>query len=219
MFVSFRRHYLDQLLASTPFAGDVLDVGGKKENKKGAFRPPLERCRSWRYVNIDAATGPDFLASADALPLPDASVDCVLLAETLEHLAQPEKALAEACRVLRPNGSIVLTMPFLYAVHADPHDFQRWTPEKFRRSLAGLGFGAIEVRAMGGLIGVWADTLEAYCQAHYVAGRKPPLCARIARKLLRGPLRGYLLHRDGAAAPALAITGGYYVTATKGART
>lgn len=196
MFTSFRRHYLDRMLSAFDFSGDVLDVGGKKENKKGAFRPPLERCTSWRYVNIDAGTKPDFLGSADALPVGAAEADCVLLAETLEHLEFPEKALAEAARVLRPGGRVVLTVPFLFPVHADPYDFQRWTPEKFRRELARLGFAQIDVRPMGGLYAVIADCFEGYCQAHYVAGRPLGLGFRLVRKLFRALLVPYFLRRD-----------------------
>jgi SAM-dependent methyltransferase len=213
MFVSFRRHNLDSMLSATDFHGDILDVGGKKENGKGLFQPP--RCRSWRYVNIDPATKPDYLASADALPLPDSSTDCVLLAETLEHLEHPEKALAEALRVLRPEGGIVLTMPFLYPVHGDPRDFQRWAPEKFRRELEALGFSEIRVRPMGGLIAVAGDSLEAFCQAHYGEKRKPPLLFRALRWLMRGPLQAHLLRWDAKLPFQDAITSGYFVTARK----
>lgn len=215
MFTSFRRHYLDQMLSGTEFAGDVLDVGGKKENKKGAFRPPLASCRSWRYVNIDGNTSPDFLASADALPLGNESTDCVLLAETLEHLEFPERALAEASRVLRRGGKLVMSVPFLYPVHGDPFDFQRWTPEKFRRELWRLDFEAVEVRPMGGLISVMADCLEAFCQLHYSSGRKPPFAARLARKLLRTIFLRPLLHADSGLPFRDNVSGGYFVTARK----
>jgi SAM-dependent methyltransferase len=215
MFTSFRRHYLDQMLSTADFSGDVLDVGGKKENKKGLFRPPLDRCRSWRYVNIEPSTSPDFLASADQLPLGAAEIDCVLLAETLEHLEFPEKALAEAARVLRPGGRLLLTVPFLYPVHADPYDFQRWTPEKFRRTLAPLGFTEISVQPMGGLFAVIVDSFEAFCQAHYMSDRKLGFGFRFARKLLRSLLIPGLLRRDARLPFRDIVTGGYFVTATR----
>lgn len=212
---SFRRHYLDEFLAATPFQGDVLDVGGKKEGKKGAFRPPLTNCKSWRYVNVDAASQPDFLASADVLPLTDASVDCVLLSEVLEHLRHPEKSLVEAFRVLRPGGRIVLSVPFLFPVHGDPHDFQRWTPEKFRAELGAAGFGGIEVRPMGGLFGVLVDVFEGFCQEHYSSGRSLPFVFRAFRKILRSFFLPSLLRRDRSLPFQQSVTGGYFVTAEK----
>lgn len=215
MFSSFRRHYVDLMLAEFEFRGDVLDVGGRKELYKGKFRPPLEKCKSWRFLNIDPATKPDLLASADAVPLPDASVDLVLLAETLEHLEFPEKALAEARRVLRNKGSILLTVPFLFPVHGDPQDFQRWTPEKFRRLLSGLGFERVEVKPMGGLFSVLVDTFEGFCQAHYVNRTQLALPFRIARKILRGLFVPLLLKWDAKLPYRELVTGGYLVSAVK----
>jgi SAM-dependent methyltransferase len=215
VFTSFRRHYVDQALASAEFRGDVLDVGGKKEGKKGRFRPPLEKCSSWRYVNIDAATKPDLQASADQLPLADGEVDCVLLAETLEHLEFPEKALSEAGRVLRRKGQIFLTVPFLFPVHADPYDFQRWTPEKFRRVLGGLGFEQVEVKPMGGLFAVLVDCFEGFCQNHYSSGRPLPLVFRMARKLIRSTMIPSLIKWDASLPFQDSVTGGFFVSARK----
>lgn len=215
MFTSFRRHYLDEFLSKTKFFGRVLDIGGKKDGKKGRFRPPLETCESWQYVNIDPATSPDFLASADSLPTEDSKFDCVLLAETLEHLEFPEKALAEAWRVLKPGSYLYLTVPFLFPVHADPHDFQRWTPEKFRRVLGNLGFKEITVEPMGGLISVLMDNFEAFCQAHYLGQRPLPLIFRLSRKILRSWFIQPMLAWDARLPFQETVTGGYFVKAVK----
>jgi SAM-dependent methyltransferase len=48
-------------------------------------------------------------ALAEALPLPDASVDVVVMSEVIEHLVRPELAVWEVARVLKPNGTFVLT--------------------------------------------------------------------------------------------------------------
>lgn len=46
-----------------------------------------------------------------ALPLVDSSVDAVLFLDVLEHLECPERALAEARRILRPDGVTVISVP------------------------------------------------------------------------------------------------------------
>lgn len=77
---------------------------------------------------------PDVYADALALPVADGAADVVLLMEVLEHLADDRAALAEAARVLRPGGRLVLTVPFLYPLHDAPHDYRRYT----RHALPGL---------------------------------------------------------------------------------
>jgi demethylmenaquinone methyltransferase/2-methoxy-6-polyprenyl-1,4-benzoquinol methylase len=47
-------------------------------------------------------------AVAEALPLPDASIDFLAMGYALRHIADMQAALREALRVLRPGGTIVL---------------------------------------------------------------------------------------------------------------
>lgn len=59
--------------------------------------------------------GIDFrVGDAEALPFGDAEFDVVAMNFGILHLAQPERAAAEACRVLRPGGR------FGYTVWAQP---------------------------------------------------------------------------------------------------
>jgi ArsR family transcriptional regulator len=44
----------------------------------------------------------------EKLPLKDASVDVALLSQALHHAAEPAHALAEAVRVVRPGGRVLL---------------------------------------------------------------------------------------------------------------
>ena len=53
------------------------------------------------------------IGSAEDLPYPNEYFDKVVFSSSLEHIGDDIKALKEACRVLKLNGSIVLTVPSL----------------------------------------------------------------------------------------------------------
>ncbi len=158
-FITFRRHHIDHFLINTKFYGKVLDVGGKKENKRGKFKPPIKSVESWEYLNIDKSTNPDYLCSADDIPTKNNTFDIILLTEVLEHLQNPIKVLKECKRVLKKDGKLIITMPFLYPKHADPEDYQRWTDYKLEKELKNLGFNYIAISPMGGMFAVIYDIL------------------------------------------------------------
>lgn len=167
---TFRRTLLDEALAARLhlFTGRVLDVGGKKVRKRGEFRPDAAPATSWEYLNLDAASEPDILAPAEAIPVPDGHFQSIMLSEVLEHLPEPKRVLAELRRVLSPGGRVVATMPFLFPVHGDPDDYQRWTPSRLRLEFAEAGLEVEEIAPMGSVAAVIFDlcwiTWSAYVQ-------------------------------------------------------
>lgn len=50
-------------------------------------------------------------ADATRLPFPDDSFDAVIVAEILEHVPDDAAAMAEIARVLRPGGTVAVTVP------------------------------------------------------------------------------------------------------------
>jgi SAM-dependent methyltransferase len=134
--------------------GNVLDVGC-------ADRWIERHCAEGaRYIGLDyPATGaqlysaiPDLFADAACLPLADACMDALVCLEVLEHVRDPQGALREFSRVLKPGGALLLSMPFMYPVHDAPHDYQRLTEHGLRRDLADAGFEAIRLSRAGNAI-------------------------------------------------------------------
>ncbi|EHQ07536.1 class I SAM-dependent methyltransferase [Leptonema illini] len=164
-YYSVRRYYVDlfwlRTIQRVGHGCRVLDLGGKKDNKRGYFH--IEKVRpdlAVQYVNIDEKTNPDFLCSVYDLKIGSESYDAVMLSEVLEHLDQPEKALSEAFRVLKPGGNLLICTPFLFHKHADPDDFGRYTDSWYRVKLSRLGFTSVHVENQGRL---WS-VLAMYCK-------------------------------------------------------
>ena len=67
---------------------------------------PSAGMRAALEVAVPGATA--LAGSAEAIPLPDASVDAVVVAQAW-HWVDPVRASAEAARVLRPGGRLALT--------------------------------------------------------------------------------------------------------------
>lgn len=85
----------------------------------------------------------------DIWPVVDSSVDFVLCTETLEHIPKPATFLAEASRVLRPGGKLILTVPFSARWHFIPYDYWRYTPSGLKILFEDAGFEKVEVYARG----------------------------------------------------------------------
>jgi SAM-dependent methyltransferase len=130
--------YLREFLAGFPDTAAVLDLGSGERR----LRPGI--------VNLDIVASPsvDVIADGHQLPFPDGVFEAVILQSVIEHVLEPERFLAESCRVLKPGGQIWVEAPFLYPIH-DTSDYYRWT-------LSGLRYVVskhFEVSRSGALMG------------------------------------------------------------------
>lgn len=152
-YVTYRRLWLDSCLTafSDEIHGQVIDLGGKRGNKRGSFLPPEPQANAWWYLNLDPDASPNIFSDVTQTPLTKQSVDYIICTEVLEHLPDPQACVDEIHRLLRNNGVAFVSVPFFYPVHADPYDFQRFTEDGLRRLFR--DFKSVDIYRMGGYPG------------------------------------------------------------------
>lgn len=91
-----------------------------------------------------------------------ASFDAVLSTQVLEHVGDPALYLAEALRVLRPGGHLLITTHGMMVLHRDPVDYWRWTSDGLRHTLEQVGFN---IRHFEGIMGLGATGVQFFQDA------------------------------------------------------
>jgi SAM-dependent methyltransferase len=115
--------------------------------------------------DIDSRDPDVIVGPLESMPFEDETFDSVLCNAVLEHVSNAEDSIRELGRVVRPDGHIVISVPFLQPFHASPTDFRRYTAD----GLADLGARAgldvvcvLPVHSMAQTIGwiVWEYAQE-----------------------------------------------------------
>jgi ubiquinone/menaquinone biosynthesis C-methylase UbiE len=171
---SLRRSFVDEFYArhirTLPAGSRVLDLGGYKFRKRGAFDIASYPVRV-TYANLSRSQQPDVQTDAASLPCKSECFDAVVCSELLEHVDDPKAVLQEMYRVLKPTGVCLISVPFLFHIHADPCDYGRYTDHYWRMQLQKLGFDNINIEAQGLFWSVAIEMLRAWFYERVKQGR------------------------------------------------
>lgn len=129
--------------------GSVLDVGCGQKPYRYLFQTD-------HYIGMDRniEVNPDIVATSQCFPFKKRIFDNIVCFETLEHIKSPEKCLRNLQRVLKKEGKLLLTVPFEWPLHYEPHDYWRFTPYSLKILLTKAGFKIQKIDRIGGLFAV-----------------------------------------------------------------
>jgi SAM-dependent methyltransferase len=164
-----RQAWLKKILESLPAGLSILDVGaGEQKNRK--------YCSHLKYVSQDFCkysggssqntnglhnaawdtSETDVVSDILDIPCSNASFDIILCSEVLEHVPEPTRALDEFSRLLKPQGILVLTIPFASFLHMAPYHFATgFTRYWYEHHLTARGFSIERLQPNGD----WSEVL------------------------------------------------------------
>ena len=133
--------------------GDVLILGAGSED----YKKYIPKAQTLIQTDIAEGNNIDIIVDAHKIQFEAERFDTVVAIEVFEHLKSPVIAAAEIFRVLRNNGVILLSIPFMFRIHGDPYDFQRFTKSGLHELLK--NFNSLRITSFGGRQHVFSDLL------------------------------------------------------------
>mgnify|MGYP000019287153 CR=1 FL=1 len=159
--------------------GKVLDVGCGNKPYQSLFNVPAEN-----YIGCDLVQSSDqrvdVICPATAIDLPNSAFDTVFSTQVMEHVDNTELMMQECHRVLKNEGILILSVPFCWELHEEPHDYFRFTKYGLQELCKRSNFEVIEILPNGGK---WAALFQMNVNILYSTFRSKKLVTRCLKFL------------------------------------
>jgi SAM-dependent methyltransferase len=147
---SFQRHRAEyRLCASLLGPGRVLDLGCGTGHSYEELAPRETVGVDMETSALEGQARETHGADMRSLPFPPASFASVVSIQSIEHVPDPDRVLAEAVRVLVPDGRAIFVTPNRLTFGRpdeiiDPYHYVEYDAPQLHRLCAGF-FGSVEV--------------------------------------------------------------------------
>ncbi len=154
--------YLNFSTLITRLRGRMLDIGC-------GTKPYESLCQVEEYIGLEIdgvknrkKEHADFYYDGNVMPFENSSFDSVLINQVLEHVFNPNVFLKEVNRVVKKDGLLLVTVPFVWDEHEQPFDYARYSSFGLKHILSQHGFEILEHRKSNNGIEVIFQLLSAY---------------------------------------------------------
>ncbi len=119
--------FLHQQFEQISANAQVLNVGAGGDIAKTLMQYAAQQRFKVISLDIDKKRQADIIGDICVHDFKEQRFDVVIMAEVLEHLHSPHLALENVHRILKENGRLIITVPFIFPIHDQPHDYYRYT--------------------------------------------------------------------------------------------
>lgn len=167
-----REKWLEGVIKSIPANSRILDAGaGELQYKKYCDHLDYVSQDFGDYDGVGNSSGLqmsnwdnskiDIRSDITSIPQPDKSFDAIMCIEVFEHLPDPISAIREFSRLLRKNGTLIITAPFCSLTHFAPfHFYTGFNKYFYEKHLAESGFEIVEISPNGDYFDYMAQELR-----------------------------------------------------------
>ena len=130
--------------------GLCLELGASEKPDKNFSSFIKGKCKfNYSNLNIKNKSGSFKMDLTKKFKLKQNKYKYILIFNVLEHLNKHSFCLYEIKRVLKKNGSIFGSTPFIYQIHGAPKDYYRFSKDFYLSELKKIGYKKIVVKSLG----------------------------------------------------------------------
>ena len=139
--------------------GLIVDLGGSKKFKE-TNKHLFNDSNKYFSVNKDKNSKCDHISNFPDINLPKNYADNVLCLETIEYISDPIKFLKNIHELLKKNGYLIISSPFMFPIHHDyESDYYRLSISFYKKHLDEL-FHFEKIVTTGGLFEILFDSIR-----------------------------------------------------------
>jgi SAM-dependent methyltransferase len=148
-------------LISKYATGKLLDLGCGDVALYEMYRPLVSDsiCVDWGGTFHDVSFLDYEFNLNEPFPIEDDYFDTILLTDVLEHISNPDNVWKEMTRVLKPEGKIIIGVPFIHLIHEAPYDYFRYTEFMLKMYCDENSLKISELYPYGGALEIIIDIL------------------------------------------------------------
>lgn len=94
--------------------------------------------------------------------------DVMIVTQVFEHVRYPETAMLNIARMMKRDGFLIFTVPWIYPYHKVPNDFWRYSPALVKKILEENGFNMCK------LVGDGKNTAQHMLSSTFPKSKKDP---------------------------------------------
>lgn len=132
----------------------VIDVGcGTKPYKKYIAH------KYYFGIEIPGGSHPedkkdcDVFYNGNEFPFKENSIDLIVITQVLEHVEKPWDIIFKLSKLLKKDGYILISVPFVSNLHEIPYDYFRFTPYSLIKMMNNNALKAVTIKKSCGLFG------------------------------------------------------------------
>lgn len=109
-------------------SGDCLEIGNFNLNKKSFFNDFSYKQANFFFCDLKKIEQKNYFSiNLEKKNFIKKKFDNIIIFNVLEHVFDIDNAFSELNKLLKPNGKLFISTPFLYRYHKAPKDYFRFT--------------------------------------------------------------------------------------------
>ena len=145
---SILRIFQKEIFKDFKIEGDVIEFGASSEIYKNFCNYNSENFNI-TYSNIDSLNEEFLNIDLQKDNSFDTRYDFAVIFNVLEHVLNPNLAIKNLSKILKKNGKIIGSTPFIFRIHGAPKDYSRFTKDHLIELLKLNDFENIQIIELG----------------------------------------------------------------------